>query len=131
MLTRHCIFRNTREWQFGPSPFPGKRLPMHNWPVSSAMLPNLDAYANRGLWNYSRHPNYFFEWLIWVAWAVFALGSPFGWIAIGCPLLMLYFLFRLTGIPATEAQALRSKGEAYREYQRSTSAFIPWFKRAQ
>ena len=45
-------------------------------------------------------------------------------------LLMLFFLFRVTGIPATEEQALRSKGDAYREYQRTTSAFVPWFPRA-
>ena len=85
--------------------------------------------CQRGLWSYSRHPNYFFEWLVWVAWALFALASPYGWLAIACPLLMFYVLFRVTGIPATEAQALRSKGAAYREYQQSTSAFVPWFKK--
>lgn len=83
-----------------------------------------------GLWNYSRHPNYFFEWLIWVAWALYALASPYGWTALLCPLLMFYFLFRVTGIPATEAQAIRSKGEAYRHYQQTTSAFVPWFKKS-
>lgn len=80
-----------------------------------------------GLWRYSRHPNYFFEWLIWVAYALFALASPYGWIAIACPLVMLYLLFRVTGIPATEAQALRTRGEDYRQYQAATSAFVPWF----
>jgi steroid 5-alpha reductase family enzyme len=80
-----------------------------------------------GLWRYSRHPNYFFEWLIWVAYFVFALASPFGSLSILCPLLMLYFLFKVTGIPATEEQAIRSKGEAYCNYQRSTSVFVPWF----
>jgi len=85
--------------------------------------------CQRGLWNYSRHPNYFFEWLVWVAWALFASASPHGWLAIACPLLMFYFLFRVTGIPATEAQALRSKADAYRQYQQSTSAFVPWFKK--
>ena len=85
--------------------------------------------CQRGLWNYSRHPNYFFEWLIWVAWALFALASPYGWLALACPLLMLYFLLRVTGIAATEAQALRSKGDAYRRYQQTTSAFVPWCKR--
>lgn len=64
-----------------------------------------------------------------VAWALFALASPYGWLAIACPLLMFYVLFRVTGIPATEAQALRSKRDAYREYQQSTSAFVPWFKK--
>jgi len=83
-----------------------------------------------GLWNYSRHPNYFFEWLIWVAWFLFALGSPHGWVAVICPLLMLYFLFNVTGIPATEAQALRSRGEDYRRYQQTTSVFVPWFKKS-
>jgi len=80
-----------------------------------------------GLWRYSRHPNYFFEWLIWVAYAVFALGSPYGYLGVFSPLLMLFFLFRVTGIPATEAQALRSRGEEYRQYQQTTSAFVPWF----
>jgi steroid 5-alpha reductase family enzyme len=80
-----------------------------------------------GLWRYSRHPNYFFEWLIWCGYFLFALGSPRGWIAVYCPLLMLWFLYKVTGIPATEEQSLKSKGEEYREYQRTTSAFIPWF----
>lgn len=82
-----------------------------------------------GLWNYSRHPNYFFEWLIWVSFFVFSLGSPYGWIAVSGPLLMLYFLFKVTGIPATEAQAIRTKGDDYRQYQQTTSAFVPWFKK--
>jgi steroid 5-alpha reductase family enzyme len=88
---------------------------------------NRGAVCSIGLWKYSRHPNYFFEWLIWVAFAVFAMGSPYGYVALLCPALMLFFLFRVTGIPATEAQALRSKGDAYREYQHSTNAFVPWF----
>jgi steroid 5-alpha reductase family enzyme len=83
-----------------------------------------------GLWRYSRHPNYFFEWLVWVAYFVFALASPLGWATVFCPALMLYFLFRVTGIPATEEQALRSRGEDYREYQRTTSVFVPWPPRA-
>lgn len=81
-----------------------------------------------GLWNYSRHPNYFFEWLVWVGFFVFALSSPFGWHSVLCPILMLYFLYRVTGIPATEQQAIRTKGDAYRNYQETTSPFIPWRK---
>ena len=79
-----------------------------------------------GLWRYSRHPNYFFEWLVWVAYAMFALASPWGALALVCPAIMLYLLFRVTGIPATEAQALRSRGDDYRRYQQTTSAFVPW-----
>ena len=82
-----------------------------------------------GLWRYSRHPNYFFEWLIWCAFALFAVSSPFGWIAIACPLLIYHFLTRVTGIPATEAQAVRSRGADYIDYQRTTNMFFPWFPR--
>jgi len=78
-----------------------------------------------GLWNYSRHPNYFFQWLSWIALFVFACGTPWGWIAFYAPLIMLYLLLRVTGIPPTEAQALRSKGDAYRRYQQTTNAFFP------
>jgi steroid 5-alpha reductase family enzyme len=82
-----------------------------------------------GLWNYSRHPNYFFEALLWCGFALAALSSPWGWVCLLCPLLMLYFLLRVTGIPLTEEYALKSKGDAYREYQRTTSALVPWFKK--
>ena len=81
-----------------------------------------------GLWRYSRHPNYFFEWLMWMAYALFAIGSPpWGWLTLGCPAVMLYLLFKVTGIPATEAQALRSRGDDYRQYQQTTNIFVPWF----
>jgi len=78
-----------------------------------------------GLWNYSRHPNYFFEWLVWVAYFLFALGSPYGWLALLSPLFILYLLLKVTGVPDTEEQGLRSKGAAYRLYQERTSVFIP------
>lgn len=80
-----------------------------------------------GLWRYSRHPNYFFEWLVWVAYFVFALASPHGWVAVIGPASILFLLLRVTGIPLTEEQAIRSKGDAYRRYQQTTSAFVPWF----
>ena len=82
--------------------------------------------CDQGLWAWSRHPNYFFEWLIWVAYALFALPvENIGWTGLFMPALMLYFLMKVTGIPATEAQALRSKGKAYADYQARTSVFIP------
>jgi steroid 5-alpha reductase family enzyme len=83
-----------------------------------------------GLWRYSRHPNYFFEWLIWVAFALFAFASPGGYWGLISPAVILYFLLRVTGIPATEAQAIRSRGEEYRRYQQTTSAFVPWFPKS-
>jgi len=78
-----------------------------------------------GLWRYSRHPNYFFEWLVWVGYAVFASGSVWGWTGWLSPALMLHFLLNVTGIPMTEALSVRSKGDAYRLYQQTTSAFFP------
>ena len=84
-----------------------------------------------GLWNYSRHPNYFFEWLVWVGFFIFAWDSPFGCLTVFCPALMLFFLLRVTGIPLTEELSLKSKGDAYRKYQRTTSAFVPWFKKTK
>ncbi len=89
-----------------------------------------EAVCDVGLWRYSRHPNYFFESLVWWGCFLVALPAPWGWVTLACPLLMLYFLFRVTGIPLTEAHALERKGAAYREYQRTTSAFVPWFRRA-
>jgi steroid 5-alpha reductase family enzyme len=83
-----------------------------------------------GLWRYSRHPNYFFEWTMWVGFAAMASASPWGLTAWACPAVMLYLLFRVTGIPATEAQALRSRGDSYRRYQQTTSVFIPWVPRS-
>ena len=90
---------------------------------------NQGKVCRAGLWNYSRHPNYFFEWMVWVGFFLFALCSPFGCVTIYCPALMLFFLLRVTGIPLTEELSLKSKGDVYREYQRTTSAFVPWFRK--
>jgi steroid 5-alpha reductase family enzyme len=80
-----------------------------------------------GLWAYSRHPNYFFEWLHWFAYVCLAQGSPIAWLAWSGPLLMYVFLRWISGIPYTETQALRTRGDDYRAYQRSTSMLFPWF----
>ncbi len=82
-----------------------------------------------GLWRYSRHPNYFFEWLHWWTYVVMGIGHWWGWLNLLFPLAMTFFLFKITGIPATEEQALKSRGEAYRRYQKTTSRFFPWFPR--
>ena len=84
-----------------------------------------------GWWRYSRHPNYFFEWLHWWTYVVLAAGAPYWWVTLGAPAAMLYFLLFVTGIPPTEAQALASRGDDYRRYQQTTSVFIPWFPKKE
>lgn len=86
---------------------------------------NKGRVCRAGLWSWSRHPNYFFESVVWAGFWLYACGSPWGWATIYAPLMILYFLLRVTGIPLTEECAVKSKGEAYRDYQRTTSAFIP------
>jgi steroid 5-alpha reductase family enzyme len=82
-----------------------------------------------GLWGWSRHPNYFFEWLGWVAYPLLAIdpfgGYPWGWLALFAPVLMYWLLVHVSGVPPLEQQMLRSRGEAYREYQARVSSFIP------
>jgi len=83
-----------------------------------------------GLWRTSRHPNYFFEWVHWWSYVLVGVGSPVWWATLIGPALMAFFLFAVTGIPATEAQAVVSRPD-YEEYRRTTSAFVPWFPKRQ
>jgi steroid 5-alpha reductase family enzyme len=90
---------------------------------------NRGAVMNEGLWRYSRHPNYFFQTLTWVAYALIASAAPYGLVAWLAPALILYLVLFVTGLPPAEESSLRSRGEAYRRYQQETSAFVPWFPR--
>jgi steroid 5-alpha reductase family enzyme len=87
---------------------------------------NKGKVCRQGLWRYSRHPNYFFEWVHWWAYVLIGIGGPWGWLTLFGPAVMLVFLLKITGVPPTEKRALQSRGEAYREYQRTTSVFFPW-----
>jgi len=90
---------------------------------------NQGRVCREGLWKYSRHPNYFFEWLHWWSYVVMTLGRP-GWVFtwIG-PIGMGLALFKISGIPRAEAQALSSRGPEYEAYQATTNLFFPWFPR--
>jgi steroid 5-alpha reductase family enzyme len=81
-----------------------------------------------GLWRFSRHPNYFFEWLHWWTYVLLGQGAIITWLG---PIIMFLLLFRLTGIPYTEIQAMKSRGNDYRDYQKTTSVFFPWFPRSK
>lgn len=85
---------------------------------------NKGQVCNVGLWHYSRHPNYFFEWLVWVGFAVSALSASYGWLAIISPLTLYLIMTKLTG-PITEKGSVASKGQAYEQYQQTTSMFFP------
>lgn len=96
---------------------------------------NRGAVCDRGLWRWSRHPNYFFEWLGWLAWPMMAIdltgGWPWGWAALPAPVLIYALLVHASGIPPLEAHMLRSRGPAFRAYQARTSAFFPWPPRSE
>jgi steroid 5-alpha reductase family enzyme len=83
-----------------------------------------------GFWRYSRHPNYFFEFLIWVFYAIFALPSATGvmdYVAlILVPITAYWFLVHFTGIPITELASLQRRGQDYADYCEETNRFFPW-----
>ncbi|WP_238710177.1 DUF1295 domain-containing protein [Oceanipulchritudo coccoides] len=89
-----------------------------------------------GLWGLSRHPNYFFEWLHWAGYPVLGLallGTSIGtwWpLTLLGPAVMFLLLVQFTGIPYTEKQAIKSRGDDYRKYQKEVSAFFPWFPKS-
>lgn len=82
------------------------------------------AVCQAGLWRYSRHPNYFFDWLSWLGFSVIALSGSLGFIALISPLTLYMIMVYVTG-PMTEAGSLASRGEAYEQYQQQTQMFFP------
>jgi steroid 5-alpha reductase family enzyme len=85
--------------------------------------------CRRGLWRFSRHPNYFFEWLHWFSYVGLAWGGPFHWWLMLAPAVLFVLLIFVTGIPYAEARSLESRSD-YASYRASTSAFIPWFPKS-
>jgi len=90
---------------------------------------NRGRICDSGLWSWSRHPNYFFEWLGWFAYPLLAIdlagGHPFGWAAFAAPVCMYWLLIHVSGIPPLEAHMVEKHGAAYRAYQARVSAFFP------
>jgi len=85
--------------------------------------------CDTGLWAWSRHPNYFFEWLGWCAWPIFAIelsgGWPWGWLALSGPAYIYWLLTRVSGVPLLEAHMQRSRPKAFAAYAERTSVFFP------
>lgn len=91
---------------------------------------NKGLVCDAGLWKWSRHPNYFFEWVAWLSYSAIAVDFSghysLGWLSLAAPACMYWVLVHASGIPPLEAHMLRSRGEQYRDYQRRTSSFFPW-----
>ena len=86
---------------------------------------NSGRVLDRGVWAYTRHPNYFGDALVW--WGIFlvAAGTPGGWLTVFAPLMMTFFLLRVSGVTMLERD-IAERRPAYRDYVERTSAFIPW-----
>lgn len=80
--------------------------------------------CNQKLWRFSRHPNCFFEWLIWCSFTLFALSTSDGVLSLFSPL-ALYAIMVFITIPVTERESVKSRGKAYLEYQSRTPKFFP------
>jgi steroid 5-alpha reductase family enzyme len=92
----------------------------------TAKAQNAGQVMNRGLWRYTRHPNYFGDFLVW--WGLYAVAIAHGaavWAIVG-PAVMTLFLMRISGVTLLE-QSLQQTRPGYADYIRETSAFFPWF----
>jgi steroid 5-alpha reductase family enzyme len=90
---------------------------------------NRGQVCQTGLWNYSRHPNYFFEILLWFGFALIGLSTRLGWLGLISPITLLLTMTFITG-PVSERESLKSKPDVYRRYQKTTSMIVPWFKKS-
>jgi steroid 5-alpha reductase family enzyme len=86
---------------------------------------NRGRVMNRGLWRYTRHPNYFGDFLVWWGFYLVAAESDSWWWTIIGPLLMSFLLIRVSGVRLLES-SLRSRVDGYDQYVRDTSAFFPF-----
>jgi steroid 5-alpha reductase family enzyme len=86
---------------------------------------NKGRVMDRGLWRFSRHPNYFGESLIWWGLFLIALAVPGGGLTLVSPFIITLVLLKMTGVALTERTIVETR-PAYRDYQRRTSTFIPW-----
>ena len=91
---------------------------------------NQNQIMQSGVWRYSRHPNYFGETLIWIGFFLIALETPWGWLAIVSPLTLLWVLLGPLGVGLVERRMVKKRPEAFADYARRTSMFVPWFPKA-
>lgn len=100
-----------------------------DWQLQRFKAKHRSQVCDVGLWRFTRHPNYFFDWLSWCGFYLCALNAPMGLFAFYSPL-MLYVIFtKITG-PITEQASIASRGQAFIEYQSKTPYFFPKFYRS-
>ena len=87
--------------------------------------------CNTGLWKYSRHPNYFFEWVLWIGYIFIGWQAPLGVWLILIPVILYIFLSKITGVPFVEARKLEASGEEYKSYIQQTNSFFPGLPKNQ
>jgi steroid 5-alpha reductase family enzyme len=90
---------------------------------------NRGRVLDRGLWRYTRHPNYFGDATLWWGLYAIAAATPGGWLTVLSPVLMTYLLLQVSGVALLE-RSLTSSRPGYRAYIAHTPAFFPWFPRA-
>ncbi len=112
-------------WVFG---FVFESLGDHQLDAFLKVPENRGTIIDRGLWRYTRHPNYFGESTMWWGIFVIAVNQAWGWVGVIGPAVITGMLLFVSGIPMTER--LMEKTPGWEEYKRRTSAFIPWFKKA-
>jgi steroid 5-alpha reductase family enzyme len=86
---------------------------------------NAGQLMDKGLWRYSRHPNYFGEMCTWWGLWLLACETLAGALTIVSPILLTFLLTRVSGAPTTEPHMNKTR-PAYADYKARTSAFIPW-----
>ncbi|MBN1649697.1 MAG: DUF1295 domain-containing protein [Bacteroidales bacterium] len=86
---------------------------------------NKGKVLNTGFWKYTRHPNYFGDFAIWWAFALFSIAAGSYWHTVGS-FIMTFLLLKVSGVALLE-KTLKSDKPEYREYIQKTSAFFPWF----
>jgi steroid 5-alpha reductase family enzyme len=89
---------------------------------------NRGKIMDRGLWQYTRHPNYFGESLMWWGLFILALSVPGGWATVVSPVLITFLLVRVSGVPLLERKY--AGNAAFQAYARRTSVFVPWFPKS-
>jgi steroid 5-alpha reductase family enzyme len=99
-----------------------------DWQLYQFKKTQAKGICNVGFWYYSRHPNYFCDWLIWVGFSLFALQTNNGYLGLLSPMVLYWIFTQVTG-PMTERGSLQSRGQKYNDYQKQTSMFFPWFKK--